>query len=302
MREACWSETEAHGVISDAGRRAVDPVGIAAAIVDHGLRLLKMDATAAQRIGLDGLHICAGHPFAQQLWIAGTNGVHAIEILADPPLDPLTPPGALRADLLVRFYPRPGTPAFTALTPDERAVRQDPGFDDTGAPDRELTRALYETPLFAIGLLRLALDPHGQAMAVQGLSGTAEGWAALHPLHDLMVTMLAFVHRVAPLSVVAVAPTADSGETGQGRHVVLPCGDGLRRVMAAGGPAVGPAAFVTAARQGGEGVPPQATPARWWTAGTWTIVPEAAPCACHAAEGGHAHHHHYDHAAAGGAA
>ncbi|MBB4264924.1 hypothetical protein [Roseospira visakhapatnamensis] len=277
----------------------MEAVDVCARIVDHGLRLLKMDAKAAARIGLAGLHICPGHPFAAQLWLDGVDGVHGLEVLPEAGPAPLMPDGAGRADLLVRFFPAVDSPALTALTGDERALRRDPGFDGTGAPDRALTRALFETPLFGVGLLRLALDPAGAVMAVQGVSGTAAGWAGTRPLHDLLMTVLAFVHRVAPLAVVGLDGSGQECGAVDGLHAVLPWSP-AHPAPAGDAPTIGAEPFVAAARAGGPLLAPPAAPARWWSAGGWEAVPEAALCACHAGDGGHdghvsPHHHHHDH-------
>ncbi len=294
MHEACWSEAAAGAAHPGPAPRRVDPVDVAVAIVDRGLRLLKMDATAARRVGLTGLHMVGGHPFAAQIWIAGSDGVHAIEVLPHVSDAPLAPAGAARADLLASFFPAPGTDAFDALTTDEQKARRDPGFDASGAPDHALTHALFGTPLFGVGLLRLALDPSGHAMAVQGLSGTAAGWAVVRPLLDLIVTLLAFVHRVAPLTVVGVAPASASGTTIHGLHAVLPCGR-VHPTSGSDGPSVGAAAFVAAAAQAGMAPPASAAPERWWSAGAWELVPDDALCACQAADSGHDHDHGHGH-------
>ncbi|MQX35522.1 hypothetical protein GHC57_03220 [Roseospira navarrensis] len=264
---------------------------VALAVIDHALRLLKMDAAAAGRVGLTGLHICAGHPFAAQLWLGGTDGVFGLEVLPQAGVAPLMPPDAARADLLVRHFPGLDTPAFHALTPDEQAARRDPGFDATGAPDRTLTRDLFATPLFAVGLLRLALDPARRGAAVQGVSGTPAGWAAARPVLDTLVTVLAFVHRVTPTVVVGLP--RDGGE--HGVHVVLPRADPNH---GAGTPGGALAAFLSSARAGGPSLGPPTVPARWWAAGRWEAVPEAQPCACHHAEdaeAGDPHTHAHDH-------
>jgi hypothetical protein len=287
MRDAVWSETG----IAPAWQS--DPVDVAVSIIDHGLRLLKMDRAAAGRLGLAGFHACAGHPFAAQLWLdapeaRAVGGVFGLEAIAAPPVsDPASPAGAARADCLVRHFPAPATPCWAMLSPDEQAIRLDPGFLACGAPDRTLTRDLFDTPLFAVGLLRLARDPAGQAVAIQALSGTADGLARLRPLLDLLVGLLAFVHRAPPAAAVALHGLDDS----HGLHVVMPVG--LRPL--AGAPAVALSAFEAAAQGAGEPLSSAGWPAVWRDAAAWDAAPDAALCACHAAEAGHAHHHHHDH-------
>jgi hypothetical protein len=280
---------------ANASLRRLDPVAVSVSIIDHGLRLLKMDATASARVGLTGLHMCPNHPFAAQLWLAGHGGVHAIETLPTLAPDPLAPDEAARATLLARYYAHPEEPAFSALSNDERAVRLDPGFTATGAPDGALTRDLFDTPLFGVGILRLARAADGTALSVAGVSGTPEGWRALCPLLDVLVTVLTFTHRVQPAAV-----TGLRGPDGSGLHVVLPA------VPTPSDPATARsgeplAAFVAAA--GAAEARPNDAPARWWEAGRWDQEPDATPCACCAGDehdetvphGHHGHRHHHGH-------
>lgn len=170
-------------------------VAVSLAVLDHGLRLLKMDAAAGPRVGLRGLHICAGHPYAAHLWLTSGPGVFAMETLSGPAPDPLVPGDARRAALLVRYFPSPAEPAWALLSDDERAVRTDSGFGPSGAPDHSLTRELFDTPLFGIGLLRLGRDPAGGAASIAGVSATAAGWDTLRPLLDTLVgALLSLIH------------------------------------------------------------------------------------------------------------
>lgn len=287
MRDAGWSET---GIVP---AWQFDPVDVAVSIIDHGLRLLKMDRAAAGRLGLAGFHACAGHPFAAQLWLKSPQGstlggVMGLEVQSAPLApDPASPAGAARADCLVRHFPAPDTPSWAMLSPDEQAIRRDPGFLACGAPDRSLTRDLFETPLFAVGLLRLARDPAGQAVAIQALSGTEDGLIRLRPLLDLLVGLLAFVHRAPPTGAVHLTGT----DGAHGLHVVLPVS--LRPLP--GASAVPLATLEAHACAPGQAMGEADWPSVWRDAATWEAAPDAALCACHAAEGGHAHHHHQQH-------
>lgn len=277
--------------------RRPDPVAISISIVDHGLRLLKMDATASVRIGLTGLHICPSHPFAAQIWLAEIPGVYGIETMPSVAPDPLAPDDASHATMLVRYFPHPDEPSFAALSADERAVRLDPGFTATGAPDGALTRDLFDTPLFGVGLLRLARATDGTAQSVAAVSGTPEGWGTVRPLLDALVTMLAFTHRVQPAAVTTIG---QPGETGL--HVVLPAVPTPTDPVPTR-PGAALAAFVAAA--GATETRPDGAPACWWEAAAWEAHPDAKPCACcaahdedgapHGHHGQHHHHHHHSH-------
>ncbi|WP_299438795.1 hypothetical protein [uncultured Rhodospira sp.] len=274
--------------------RRPDPATVAVSIVDHGLRLLKMDATASARIGLTGLHICPNHAFAAQIWLAESAGVYAIETLPTLAPDPLTPDDAGRATMLVRYFPHPDEPSFAALSADERVVRLDPGFTTTGAPDGALTRDLFDTPLFGVGLLRLARATDGTAQSVAAVSGTPEGWHTVRPLLDALITMLAFTHRVQPAAVTTI------GRPGEiGLHVVLPAAPTPTDPVPTR-PGAALAAFVAAA--GATETRPDGAPARWWEAAAWEAHPDSKPCACcsgdhdvTAPHGHHGHHHHHGH-------
>jgi hypothetical protein len=280
MRDERWLKS------ANTRPRRPDPVAVSVSIIDHGLRLLKMDATASARIGLTGLHICPSHPFAAQIWLAGQGGVYAIETLPTLAPDPLIPDDASRATMLARYFPHPDEPSFNALSDDERTVRLYPGFTATGAPDSALTRDLFDTPLFAVGILRLARAADGTALSVAAVSGSPVGWHTLCPLLDVLVTMLTFTHRVQPA---AVTTRRRPGEFGL--HVVLPAVP-TPSDPAPAKPGAALTAFEAAAGTGDRC--PDDAPARWWEAGRWDQEPDAVPCSCHAAhdENGALHRHH----------
>jgi len=288
-------------------------------VIDNGLRLLRMDAAAAGRIGLTGFHPCAGHPFAAQLWLASISGVVGVEVLADHACDPRVPAHAERADLLVRHYPDPADAAFSALSDDERRLRRGDGFDASGAPGRHLTQDLFGTPLFGAGVLSVARDRAGTVVSLHGLSGTAAGFRVVAAVLDAFVTTLAFVHHTRPLAVVPYAeparrrgmgdigdPDTDDVQDGHrlGLQVVLPVnltqpGDppasdddpGVMRFTMAAWAAAKPADSPGKSAR----LPASAMRARWWTARDWLAQPGAAPCACCAEGSEHPHDHAHDH-------
>jgi len=209
---------------------AQDPVQVCLGVIDNGLRVLRMDETASARVGVTGVHPCPGHPFAAQVWTQTHPGVFGLEVLTEVGPDPGVPGDVPRADLLVRYYPPIGGADFAVLTEDERALRRGEMFDDTGAPNVVLTRDLFGIPLFGVGLLRLAHDVTGQVVSIQAVSGTISGFRTVVGLLDVMVTMLAFVHRSRPVVVTPHAVPAVNGES--------PNGDGSGVFDAADMPAV----------------------------------------------------------------
>ncbi len=309
-------------------RSSRDPIGVCLSVIDNGLRLLRMDAGAAGRIGLTGFHPCAGHPFAAQLWLASMPGAFGVEVLADHAHDPRVPANALRADLLVRHYPDPADATFADLSEDERRLRRGGGFHASGAPGRRLTQDLFGTPLFGAGALCVARDRAGTVASLHGLSGTAAGFRAVAAVLDALVTTLAFVHHTRPQAVVPYAEparrqgrqdgrdpnTCDTTQDGYrlGLQVVLPVNLTQPGYPPASDDDPEVMRFTTAAWAAAEPadpsgsdarLPASAMRARWWTARDWLAQPGAAPCAC-CAEGaevehphhhGHAHDHDHDH-------
>lgn len=286
-----------------------DPLDLCRRAIENGLHLLKMEAGVADRIGLSGLHPLPGHVFAWQFWLRGAPGVFQIEFAGMMGADPQRPNGYRQADLLVRYFPNPEEPLFSAFSAAERSLRSSEAFASDGAPVRSASPDILASTMFCVGLLRLVSDPDGQALSLQvctenllldldecGVSRAVPGLDVIWPLFDFLVTMSAFVHKSAPVGTFVHSgnpvphpisePLPESAGIDVGLQVILPVdlirpGNGARPIAG-----LAAAQLIAAAEdasretcRSGAGKSSGWVNADWWEAASWIFEPEGACCA-----------------------
>ena len=109
-------------------------------------------------LGLKGIHQVWGEAPAWYFWLAGSPGAHGLDLAQVQRLG-MGRKNLLRADFLVRFFPRPNRgDVRNIFSPGAGIAAKAPFFDRSGTPDFD-RRGDIPSHLFSVGALDLIWDP-----------------------------------------------------------------------------------------------------------------------------------------------
>jgi hypothetical protein len=293
---------------------AVDPAGLAEALISPLLSLVCANADVRRRLGLKGASRRADGWPAWYFWFAGVSGAHELAFV--PPADGEDAPRPL--EFAIRYFPHLDEDAFATFAPIEQATRRSGLFDGTGTPAVEAFDAI-DPSLFHVATLAIApssdlidLEFTAQDCWVESeavgessrLRRSVHGFELGAPVLDLMVGAHAYHGRRPPRGVEVLCEPGlrwhVNGDAGAACAVAADLSlltvhvRGLRRFGAEGRddpaaedlpPLLRPRWQASVLRHYGRAAPPRFAGLdleTWWRAAAWRFIPSGLFCGCQA--------------------